>query len=84
MWRDPLLRRNKRKRKRRGCGSVGLNLDKRKTTDWGIEKTEKEPISNMILSCEVFSVLGPATLYPCLGRRVANPGLLSEELRASA
>ena len=41
---DLLLWREKRKRKR-GYGSVGLNLDKRKTVDWGTEKMEKEPIS---------------------------------------
>ena len=34
--RDPLLQEDKGKRKR-GWGSVGLYLDKRKTTDWDEE-----------------------------------------------
>ena len=75
--RDPFLWRDKRKRKR-GCGSVGLYLDKRKITDRGIEKTEKEPISNTIQGCRSFSRLEPAALYARLGRRGARPRLGSE------
>ena len=63
--RDPLLRRDKGKRKR-GWGSVGLYLDKRKTTD-----LDKDPMSN----CQEFSKLGPAARIVHLGRRGAIPRL---------
>ena len=37
-----------RQKEKEGCGSIGLYLDKRKNTDRGMEKKEKEPVFNMI------------------------------------
>ena len=74
--RDPLLWRDKRKRKR---GYVGLYLDKSKTSpdhrpDRVMEKTEKEPIYNLQIVLRVriqgfraFSGLQMAILCKCLG-----------------
>ena len=82
--RDSLLWRDKRKRNR-GCGSVGLYLYKRKNTDHGMEKkkkTEKEPVSNRTHRCKMFSGLEPITLFAHLGRRRASPSLsLCSKLR---
>ena len=55
-----------------------MYLDKRKTTDLGREKMEKEPISNH----RAFSGLGPATLFMHLGRWGASSGL-GRELRGT-
>ena len=68
----PLLWRDKRKRKK-GCGSIRLYLDKRKITNQGTEKTEKEPIS----SCGSFFRLELATLFACLGS-MGQPALVQE------
>ena len=65
--RDPLLCKDKVKRKR-GWGSVVLSLDKIKTSLTG---TERDPISN----CGAFSGLGPGALLAHLGRRGVTPRL---------
>ena len=63
--RDPLLWREKRKGKR-GWGSIGLYLDKRKTME-----LDKDTISN----CRTFSGMGPAALFTHLEKREASPVL---------
>ena len=82
-----LLWRDKRKKKR-GCGSVGFYLDKRKTSlDHGLgnRKMEREPVSSlqttlgvMIQGCRTSSRLGSTALCIGLGRRGARPRLGSE------
>ena len=77
---DPLLWRDKSKRKR-SHGSVGLYVDKRKTSldhGQGTDKMKREPVSNLQIAlgvtmqgCRTPSRLGPATLYTGLeGRRI--------------
>ena len=74
--RDPLLWRDKRKRKR-GCKRVGLYLDKRKTMDQRTKNMEKEPISNTVQDCVFFSRLDLPALYMHLGERGVGPRLVN-------
>ena len=80
--RDLLQWRDKRKRKRI-YGIIGLYLDKRETMNRGMEKTEKEPISNAIQGCRSLSGLGPATLYTHLMGIGSQPWTLQQAQRCS-
>ena len=74
--RDPLLWRDKRKRKR-GCGRVGLYLDKRKIMDWGMEKNGERTNFYLILGLRGFLRTGAS--HP-----VCVPGEEGSQPRAQA
>lgn len=66
--RDPLWWRDIKKRKR-DSESGGLNLHKRKLTDWEMKNRQRTNFY-LILGLRAFSRLGPATtLFAYLGRR---------------